>query len=368
MQDLYIGLMSGTSMDGLDIALVDFSEHKCKLIGAETVQMPQHLSHRVEALWKNNLNLNDYGATDMAIGAFFAASVQQFLEKRNIAPSDITAIGSHGQTLWHAAEQEQGFTLQIGNPHMIAARTQIDVVADFRQADMVRGGQGAPLAPAFHDFVFAVDHKNRAIVNLGGIANVTLLRPKQKVLGWDTGPANTLMDIWIARHKDLAYDKDGLWAGTGHMCKELLDIFCSEAWLALSPPKSTGRELFHMEWLEQKLSLLGKPIAPCDVQATLLAFTAHSLINSLAAFDIDEMFLCGGGAHNKALVAYIQKRLPLVPVGLTNDLGIDADYLEAMIFAWYAKQFKEGRKASLPAVTGADAACVLGALFPASSH
>ncbi len=357
-----MGLMTGTSMDGLDIAIVDFSAGGCKLLHAETISLPENLKNQMTNLWHSSALLSDYGQADIAMGEFFAHAVNEFLYKHNLNSQDIKAIGSHGQTLWHAPEK--GFTLQIGNPHVIAALTKIDVIADFRQADMVRAGQGAPLAPAFHAFAFSSSRKKRAIVNLGGIANVTILKSGEDVMGWDTGPANTLMDIWIAKHKNLNYDKNGDWAGSGIVNEKLLADFLKEEWLALPPPKSTGRELFNMEWLEKKLAPHGS-LKACDIQATLLAFTAHSLAEQLKKTDIDEVFLCGGGVKNTHLVAYIEKLMAPIAVTSVENLGFSSDDLEAMIFAWYAKQFKENKPSSLPSVTGAHSACLLGALYPA---
>ncbi len=367
MKSIYIGLMSGTSLDGADIAIVDFTDNQCKLMQVYTFPMPLALKQRILSLCQGQkTTLRDYGKTDILLGDFFAESIVNSLQKSGLKAQDIEAIGHHGQTVWH--DPEEGFTLQIGNAHTIAQKTHIDVIADFRQADMVRGGQGAPLAPAFHHYLFAHRQKKRAIVNLGGIANISLLIDGQPILGWDTGPANILMDAWILDQKNTPYDKDGAWAASGHIHEGLLKAFLSEKWFALPYPKSTGREVFNLTWLKKKLSLFDEKIKAADVQASLLALTAQSLSNQMAAFDFDEVIFCGGGVKNRQLIAYFATLNPKLQLFSAADLGVDSDYLEAAMLAWYAKEFRQGRKASLPSVTGANSSCILGVLYPSKTN
>ncbi len=364
MAPLYLGLISGTSADGIDAALVRF-EPLVEVVGALTHPYPEALRARVLALATSSatIALDDYGALDVAIGAAFAEAANALLAKTGISRDDIAAIGSHGQTVRHRPTGEHPFTLQIGDPTVIAERTGIATIADFRRADVAAGGQGAPLLPALHAAVFASD-RTRIVLNLGGIANITVLAPGRDVLGFDTGPANCLLDAWAHRHRGVARDEGGAWAKSGRVDRELLAAFKSDPYFAATPPKSTGREHFNLDWLDTRLRA---GIAPEHVQATLLALSADTIADAIrtSAPDAREVFACGGGVHNPALMAAIAERVAPATLASTAVLGIDPDYVEAAGFAWLARARLMNVPGNIPAVTGARGPRILGAVHPA---
>ena len=364
MAPLYLGLISGTSADGIDAAIVRFEPH-CEVVGALTHPYPESLRARVLALATSSatIALDDYGALDVAIGAAFADAANALLANTGIDRNAVAAIGSHGQTVRHRPSGEHPFTLQIGDATVIAERTRITTIADFRRADVAAGGQGAPLLPALHAAVFASD-RTRIVLNLGGIANITVLAPGRDVLGFDTGPANCLLDAWAHRHRGTARDEGGAWAKSGRVDRDQLAAFASDPYFAAPPPKSTGREHFNLDWLDARLRAR---VAPEDVQATLLALSADTIANAIrtTAPDAREVFACGGGVHNPALMAAIAERVAPATLASTAVLGLDPDYVEAAGFAWLARARLANAPGNLPAVTGARGARILGAIHAA---
>ena len=362
---LYLGLISGTSADGIDAALVRFAP-KLEVIAASTSLYPDDLRARIVALARSDaaITLDDLGHLDVEIGACFADAALALLREANVAPHSIAALGSHGQTVCHRPAGPRPFTLQIGDPSVIAERTGIVTVADFRRTDVAAGGQGAPLLPVLHAAVLADPAIPRAILNLGGIANVTLLVPGKPVLGFDTGPANCLMDAWSLHVRGTPRDDGGAWAQSGRVDDALLTRLLDEPYFALPPPKSTGREQFNLDWLDPRLP---QGLAPEDVQATLLQLSARSIATALRSHapGIREVYACGGGVHNGALMDALRIELPGVKLDTTAALGLDPDFVEAVGFAWLARARLENLPGNLPSVTGARGLRVLGAVYAA---
>ncbi|MBS1156779.1 MAG: anhydro-N-acetylmuramic acid kinase [Proteobacteria bacterium] len=360
MSDYYIGLMTGTSLDGIDTALVDFSGAHPRLIAATGTPLDQDL--RVELLALQASGADELHRAALAANAHSRAcanAVNQLLAQTGIAAQDIRAIGNHGQTIRH--RPECGYTLQIGNHALLAELTGISVVGDFRSRDVAAGGQGAPLVPAFHQAIFGQAAETRVLVNVGGIANLTILPASCNVTGWDCGPGNVLMDLWTQRHQGCAYDADGAWAAGGKTLPDLLQTLLAEPWFALPAPKSTGRDLFHAAWLDAVLA--GRNDAPQDVQATLCALTARTIADAARAAHPATLYLCGGGAHNATLAAMLAGELPQTRIGTTAELGVNPDWVEAYAFAWLARCCIERIPANLPAVTGASGPRILGAIY-----
>lgn len=365
--DLYLGLISGTSADGIDAALVRFEDAThAQLVVGRTYAYPDAVRTRVLALAKSraSIALDDYGRLDVEIGECFATAALSLLDEAGVEPATIAAIGSHGQTVCHRPTGAHPFTLQIGDPSVIAERTGILTVADFRRGDVAAGGQGAPLLPALHAAVMSDPVIPRAILNLGGIANVTLLTPDCDVLGFDTGPANCLLDAWAARHLGVARDDDGAWASGGRVDVDLLTQWLTDPYFAAAPPKSTGREVFNLDWLDAHVS---PSMAARDVQATLLALSVRSIADALRMHGggAREVYACGGGVHNAALMQALRVELAGMRVDTTAALGLDPDFVEAAGFAWLARARLAGRPGNLPSVTGALGPRVLGALYSA---
>lgn len=367
--ELYVGLMSGTSLDGIDAVLVELSQPP-RLIAARTFPLPDALRNQLLALCQPGADeIERMGSADRELGLAFGAAVNSLLEDAGVSHSNVRAIGSHGQTIRHrppAAHRALPFTLQIGDPTSIAQLTGIDTIADFRRRDIAAGGQGAPLVPAFHRAVFG-SSRCRAIVNIGGIANVTLLPGDASVLGFDTGPGNTLMDSWIARHRGERYDRDGAWAATGEVIPELLASLSSDSYFAMAAPKSTGREHFNLEWLDRHLAESPGPYSANDVQATLVELTAQTIAQAIAALTPSprDVFICGGGAYNHHLMVRLEALLHPRTLANTAQLGIAPEWVEATAFAWLAQQTLARRPGNEPAVTGAEHYCILGAIYPA---
>lgn len=358
MQELYIGLISGTSADGIDAAIVDFSGLEPKLVGTFFQEYTPEIREEVFAIYKPGTDeINRMGELDVKLGKAFASAVIALLKKEDISASAIKAIGSHGQTIRHHPNRQ--FTFQIGDPNVIAAETGIMTIADFRRRDIAFGGQGAPLVPAFHQAIFSAKNINRVVANIGGIANVTLLPSDGEICGFDTGPGNGLLDMWIQKHLQKNYDKNGEWAAQGKVNQKLLEAMMSDSYFKLSAPKSTGREYFNLEWLE-KFSV--DSISSVDVQATLVELTAKTLVDALP-HSTKELFICGGGAHNDFLMSRIHANAKNISVDSTEKLGVHPDWVEAMAFAWLAKQTLEGKPGNIPKVTGARNATILGAIF-----
>jgi len=369
--ELLIGLMSGTSMDAIDAALVDFSGGRPDIIATHSEPWPQPLREQLQAAIElPDPRMADLSGTDAAAGAAFAAAANQLLASAGVAPGAVRAIGSHGQTVHHAPAAPQPFSLQLGRADIIAARTGIGVVADFRRADIEAGGQGAPLVPAFHRAVFGDIDEPRVVLNIGGIANITILPGDHAtpVTGFDTGPGNTLMDLWIARHLGRMPDVDGAWAAGGTVQESLLDRMLADPWFSQPPPKSTGREYFNGDWVERQLA--GVVYEPGDVQATLCALTVHSIAAAIRQYapHTARVLVCGGGVHNTAVRAALATALDPVSVDSTLAYGIDPDWVEAAAFAWLAREHLAGRPGNLPGVTGARRPVVLGTLARAPGH
>ena len=355
--------MSGTSLDGIDAALVDLSQTSPRLVSSHYRPYAEPLKEALLALHHVAQNeLHRAQLVSNRLAREYADATQALLKKAGVPAGQVQAIGCHGQTVRH--RPEQGYTVQLNNGALLAELTGIHVVGDFRSRDIAAGGQGAPLVPAFHDKVLRHPAIHRIILNIGGIANLSDLAPGRDTTGFDSGPGNLLMDAWIGRHQGRPYDKDGAWAACGRAIPALLQRLLAEPFFAAAPPKSTGRDLFNFAWLERHLS--GSE-APADVQATLLALTGDSIAAAVQGFcsGAKEVYLCGGGAHNAALVAHLQRALPQCSIQKTEVLGIAADWMEAIAFAWLAQQALHLRPGNLPAVTGARHPCVLGAIYPA---
>jgi anhydro-N-acetylmuramic acid kinase len=363
----YLGLISGTSADSIDAVLVSFSRGVPQLLASHAHPWPPILRNRMLALAQGEaaLDVDAFGRLDVEIGCCFADAALQLLEQSGTAAQDVRAIGSHGQTLRHRPTGAYPFTLQLGDPSVIAERCRIDVVADFRRADIAAGGQGAPLLPALHAMLLSRPGFARVVLNLGGIANITVLGGDGSVHGFDTGPANGLLDAWCQRHRGEPFDRDGAFAMSGQVSPGLLDAMLADPYFALPPPKSTGREHFHLDWLATHAQLAGSN--PADVQATLLELTARSVVTAITqqAPTAEEILICGGGVHNGALMRRLGELLAPRIVLSTSRYGIDPDFLEATAFAWLARQRLLDLPGNLPAVTGARGPRVLGAIYSA---
>ncbi|HSQ71491.1 MAG TPA: anhydro-N-acetylmuramic acid kinase [Rubrivivax sp.] len=368
----YVGLMSGTSLDGVDGVLArDDAGSGLPLKTAAHASVPMPETLRAELLALNRSGADELHRAALAANALselYALTVARLLAAAGIASTQVSAIGAHGQTVRHRPQAFDGvgYTLQLVNGALLAERTGIAVVCDFRSRDLAAGGQGAPLVPAFHAACFARPGADIAVLNLGGIANLSLLRASGEVLGFDCGPGNLLMDLWCRRHLGTAYDADGAWAAGGHVGAGLLERLLAEPFLALAPPKSTGRDLFDAGWLDDRLG--PAPPSPQDVMATLAEFTARGAVDALRrhAPATHSLLVCGGGAFNSHLMTRLAQLLAgAMAVCSTGDAGLPPDQVEALAFAWLAKAHLERRSGNLPAVTGARAARVLGALYPA---
>ena len=364
---LFVGVLSGTSVDAVDAAVVRFAPNP-ELVATHSLAYPAELRAELLALCVPGENeIDRLGQADVAVGRLFAQTVVELLEKAEVPPGDIRAIGSHGQTIRHRPRTTPAFTLQIGDPNVIATETGFAVVADFRRKDMALGGQGAPLVPAFHEAVFRRAGVDRVIVNIGGIANVTVLSADAAapVLGFDTGPGNTLLDAWCRESLGDPMDRDGAFAARGRVQPELLSAMTADPFFASRAPKSTGPEYFSLSWLERHIAAVGR-ISEADVQATLVALTARTIDEAIAGATGGcdaEVFVCGGGVRNPELMRALRERLPGCAVETTAALGVDPGWVEAMAFAWLARQRMLGLPGNCPAVTGASRPAVLGGLF-----
>ena len=365
--ELFIGALSGTSIDGIDVALVGFAPQPA-LLASHTLPYPAELRQELLALCTPGDNeIDRLGRADVAVGRCFAQAVNELLAKAAQPAGDICAIGSHGQTIRHRPGQTPPFSLQIGDPNVVAALTGIPVAADFRRKDLALGGQGAPLVPAFHEAVFRTNGADRVVVNIGGIANLTFLpgNPAALIAGFDTGPGNTLMDAWSRRVLCEPMDRDGAFAASGRFVPVLLARLLGDPYFARPHPKSTGPEYFSMEWLQRHLPAAGSA-SDADVQATLLELTAQTIaaaIRQCAGSGRPDVFVCGGGGHNPALMRALGEHLPGSKVDRTDALGVPGGWVEAMAFAWLARQRWLAQPGNCPVVTGAQRPAVLGGLF-----
>ncbi|MBT9613589.1 MAG: anhydro-N-acetylmuramic acid kinase [Burkholderiales bacterium] len=360
--------MSGTSLDGVDAVLADFSTNLPQLIASQHIGFDPAL--RAELLALNQTGENELERAALAanhLARHYAMAVHALLAQQQISAQQVAAIGCHGQTVRH--RPELGYTLQLNNPALLVEITGISVVADFRSRDIAAGGQGAPLVPAFHAAVFSHPEKHRVIVNIGGIANLTDLPLNGKIIGFDCGPGNMLLDAWCAAHTGHAFDDNGAWAASGRVIPALLSALLQVPYFQQRPPKSTGRDVFNSAWLQ---SFLRAEYAPQDVQATLLQLTVQTISQAIKhdCAGVQEVFVCGGGARNGALIKALRHAFAerAAPVALTDALGIPAEQVEALAFAWLARQTQHGEAGNLPAVTGANHPCVLGAIYPSGMH
>lgn len=359
--------MSGTSLDGVDAVLVQTDGVTFKQLGQYFLPYPEALKAGLLALHTPAHNeLHDAALMANTLASLYAAAVHALLQQCQVLASSVTAIGCHGQTIRHCPDLAEGdaYTIQLGNCAKLAELTGISVVGDFRSRDVAAGGQGAPLVPAFHQAVFATTAVHRVIVNVGGIANLSNLPVSGAVTGFDSGPGNLLMDAWTQRHIAKTYDDGGAWAAQGTVNDALLAEMLAEPFLAMPPPKSTGRDLYHMTWLNRQLQ--GHPDVAQNVARTLLEYTARTIVDAIQQYcaGAQEIYVCGGGAHNTLLMTRLQA-LCNIPVHTTDVLGVGADWVEAVAFAWLAQRCVDGLHGNLPAVTGANGLRVLGALYPA---
>jgi len=360
--ELYIGLMSGTSLDGVDAALTDLRSRPL-LLGAEFAPYPKELKATLLALhYSSSDELHRASLAGIQLSKLYATAVDRLLRRCKVAARDVRAIGCHGQTVRH--QPASGYTVQLVSPAWLAESTRISVVADFRTRDIAAGGQGAPLVPAFHAAVFRSSRTHRVIVNLGGIANLTNLPRRGPVTGFDTGPGNVLLDAWMGRTFGRDFDRNGALASRGRPLEPLLRTLLADPYFRRAPPKSTGRDHFNLDWMRRSGTARHKVE---DVQATLAELTARSVGSAVIKFcqGVHEVYLCGGGAHNQDLVRRIARSLPEIAVNSTAQLGIHPDWVEAMAFAWLAQRRLKGQAASLPRVTGAEKPRVLGAVYAA---
>ncbi|CAG0938516.1 Anhydro-N-acetylmuramic acid kinase [Candidatus Brocadiaceae bacterium] len=368
MTELYIGLMSGTSLDGIDAALVEFRQDRLQLISFAYQPYSDNLKTQLKQLSDAHamLFLKDYGAMDAQLGLLFAQAVETLLAKINLPAAAIKAIGSHGQTVHHEPTSPLAFSLQIGDPNLIAEKTGITTIADFRRRDIAAGGQGAPLVPAFHQAVFSHATEHRCVVNIGGIANITILPPTDSapIIGFDTGPGNILIDQWIQKHLNLSYDAKGEWAKTGKIDIELAEKLKQDSYFQLAPAKSTGKEYFSLAWIYQNIKVTEYKAE--DIQATLCYLTASTITDAIKQYapNTDQVLICGGGIHNNYLLQLIEQQLNC-PVNSTELYGIHPDHVEAMAFAWLARQTLNHATGNLKEVTGAKHNVILGGIYPA---
>ncbi|WP_428035182.1 anhydro-N-acetylmuramic acid kinase [Amphritea sp.] len=362
---LYIGLMSGTSLDSIDAVAVRF-EPAFELLACHSEPIPAAIHAATLTLFNPGDNeIERLGRLDLELAELFATAVENLIQLNAFEHQQIAAIGSHGQTIRHRPEAH--FTLQIGDPNLIAERTGITTIGDFRRRDMAAGGQGAPLVPAFHNALFRHPEHNRVLVNIGGMANLTILEAAgdKPVLGYDTGPGNVLMDSWIMQHKSESYDRDGRWAATGKVLPALLEKLLALPYFSEAPPKSTGREQFNCDWIAQMVASLDSQPQPEDVQATLLELTAVSIADAIKSHQLKDLqvFLCGGGSHNSLLKTRLTQLLKPHSLSTTAELSLDPDWVEAAAFAWLAYRTLKRMSGNVPEVTGAAGYRPLGAIY-----
>lgn len=368
-EGLYIGLMSGTSMDAIDAVLVEFAQDTQRLLTHHTQPWFETVQQQLRQLTQPGENeIEQLGVLDAVVAEQSAEAVKQLIDKANITAKEVIAIGSHGQTIRHRPNQPHPFTLQIGDPNRIAELTGITVVGDFRRRDMAAGGQGAPLAPAFHDEIFRTPEETRVVLNLGGIANITLLPADAAadVIGFDTGPANTFLDLWARRHLNARYDQNGDWSLSGHVNQTLLTQMLTDDYFTQTAPKSTGTEYFSSDWLNRHLTGFAE-LASADVQATLRRLTVESVTQAIQQQDhrCERVIVCGGGAYNQALMNDLADAIHPAPLETTAAYGIEPEHIEATAFAWFAMRTLSYLPGNLPSVTGAARSVLLGGIYPA---
>jgi anhydro-N-acetylmuramic acid kinase len=359
-RERYIGVMSGTSLDAVDVVLCEIDAMGCRLKASLEYPFRAALKEAVLEMIDGPVSLERVGMVDHQLGVLFADAINAMLFQENIAADSVTAIGLHGQTLWHAPEGANPFSMQLGDPNIVSTVTGISVVADFRRKDIALGGQGAPFAPAFHAFLFGRQNIPTVVVNIGGMANITNLG--EIVVGYDTGPGNVLMDLWYARHHQGSFDYDGEWARSGTVDEEWLGVMLEDGYFRQEPPKSTGREHFNESWMHAHAPVLSL-MRPEDVQATLCELTVRSICDEVAKFSPRRLLVCGGGARNGYLMERLAATLPACDVSPTDALEVSSEYLEAMAFAWLAYKRLHNESVALSSVTGARSNAVLGGVY-----
>lgn len=359
--NLFIGVMSGTSLDGIDIALCSINDDEITTINAKEYSYDETIKEEVLFAISNPISLEFMGTLNHKLALMYTESLKEFFSDFKIDQKKVTAIGLHGQTIWHSPDTPYPFSMQLGDGELVAKRVQIDVVNDFRSADLANGGQGAPLTPAFHQAIFDKKNtdKSTAVLNLGGIANITILT--NSFIGYDVGVANILCDYWINKHQNISFDKDGSWASQGVVNNELLQLLLSNPYFKQLPPKSTGREYFNATWLEHKLESFIS-ISAVDVQATLLEFTIVPIVEALKDNQVKRLIVCGGGALNGYLMKRLSQSLDNIQVLKSDDIGIDSTFLEAIAFAWLAYKRVNHQHIDLQTITGSSRPSILGAI------
>ncbi|XP_037046429.1 anhydro-N-acetylmuramic acid kinase-like [Bradysia coprophila] len=368
--DYYVGIISGTSMDAIDAVLVDYSTMPGKIIATCSEPMPDDIRSDfglLQLVPSNPFTFLLLGKLEVQIGKAFAQTVNKLLQATNLQKVHIKAIGSHGQTVWHQPDGENPFTIQIGDPNIIAEETGITTVADFRRRDMAVGGQGAPFAPVFHEALFRNAAEDRIVLNLGGIANISVL-PKnleKPITGFDTGPANTLSDLWTQKYLSKSFDENGHWAASGCINEGLLKLMLKDPYFDRPNPKSTGREYFNFVWIDKNLQSFNTSVKPADVQATLVELTALTVLKGIQQCGLTSgsLYVCGGGAKNCHLMERIRYHVATFKILSTCELGIPAEWMEALAFAWFAKNTINGQSVNLTNVTGARKAVILGGIY-----
>jgi len=358
-KELYVGVMSGTSLDGVDITLCEIDSSTCREINSHEYPFDKELKEEILTMISGSTTLEQVGTLNTKLGNLFADSINSFIKLHNIDTKKVKAIGLHGQTLWHSPHAKNPFSMQLGCPNIVSAKTGIQVVADFRSMDIANGGEGAPFAPAFHQFVFGNIKEKTAVLNIGGMANITILGEELK--GWDTGVGNSLMDYWIQTCKNLPYDRDGEFAAYGKVNEELLYNFLNDDYFKKLPPKSTGREYFNPTWLSNYMPTF-QTINDEDIQRTLLELTAKSIARDLEKTEITLLIVCGGGTKNPFLMQRLRK-LCKIDIRISDELGISSDFMEAMAFAWLAYKRVHKSEVNLSSVTGAKKNSILGGIY-----
>ena len=367
MPERYIGLMSGTSMDAVDAVLLELGSDNFRLLAHHSHPIPAELRQELDSLSRGPADLERVARMDVRIGRLFAEAANTLLRNAQLSASDIRAIGSHGQTIRHQPGGSDPFTIQIGDPNLIAEKTGITTVADLRRRDIAAGGQGAPLVPAFHAHIFRDPREARIILNIGGIANITTMPsdPAQAITGFDTGPANTLMDQWIHRCKAMPFDRDGTWAASGQVQQALLQTLLSDPYFSQAAPKSTGTDYFNLDWLQRIAPEQG--CSEEDMQATLAELTAASIHAAIqqTGFVANRIIVCGGGAYNRYLMGRLQALAGSATVSSSTEFGLPPEWVEGAAFAWLAQRTLSGLPGNLPSVTGASHPVILGGIYPA---
>jgi len=358
MKKYYIGVMSGTSLDGIDLSLCHIGPKICKLVSSLEYSFDKKLKAQIISIISSQTIVKEIGEVDKKLGLLYAKSIQAFMKTNNLNKNDIEAIGLHGQTIWHQPNSKYPFSMQLGDPNSVVVQTGIKVVCDFRGMDVALGGEGAPFAPAFHHFLFSGVSKKRAVVNIGGMANITLFDKKLK--GWDSGCGNILLDLNIQNSKGKRYDKNGRFAKSGKLDIKLLKSMLKDSYFKKNPPKSTGREYFNQQWLDKYT--IGFNIKPKDLQRTLVELTAQTIADGIKNKNIDELIVCGGGVKNNFLMKRLSS-LCSAKIISSDDIGVSSDFMESMAFAWLAYKRLNNEVVKLSSVTGAKKDTFLGAIY-----